>query len=103
MKTSALVKLVFSLALGLLVITAANADDINRRLERQSGRVGHGLDQKHKSQKALMRADDASYRMDAEEQRMKTRHQGNLTRHDKNRLNRQLNRNSGRINRARNN
>jgi hypothetical protein len=84
----------------LFVMPEANAgrrvEEINSRLENQSGRVpGKG---KHKMTTGeQIRADEADYRIANQEQRMRTRHHGKLTKHDQRVLNRELNRNSRRI------
>jgi hypothetical protein len=96
--------LLISLISAPAAISGEGVNDINSRLENQSGRIGDGLGQKKhkKDEKKLMRADDASYKIEAQEQAMRTRHGGKLTRHDQRVLNRRLNRNSRRIHNGKN-
>jgi hypothetical protein len=94
-----------ALAAVLLIscLPSANADDINRRLERQSGRIQNGKKHHKLSPEEQARRDEATYRVASEEMTMRGKHNGKLTRRDRRQLNRELNRNSRRIRNGKNN
>lgn len=83
-------------------LPSANADDIDRRLERQSGRVQNGKKHHKLSPEQQAKRDEADYRVASEAMTMRGKNNGKLTRRDRRQLNRQLNCNSRRIRNGKN-
>jgi len=93
-----------ALAAVLLIscLPAANADDIDRRLERQSGRIQNGKKHHKLSPEQQARRDEVDYRVASEAMTMRGKNNGRLTRRERRQLNRELNRNSRQIRRGKN-